>query len=74
MKSNADKSLDPSPLSYWLSWLISTLCAGLTGILVSICSQSWLVANLTFTLVYVIMMAPVEYKQWQQTDQESDDC
>jgi hypothetical protein len=74
MQSNDDNGLDPSPLSYWLNWLISTLISSLGGILTLICSQSLVAANLMFTLLYVTLMAPVEYKQWRQMDQESEDC
>jgi hypothetical protein len=66
MKSNADKSSDPLPLSYWLNWLMITLTSSLAGILTIICSQSLVAANLMFTLLYVMLMAPVEYKRWQK--------
>jgi predicted NodU family carbamoyl transferase len=61
---------DPSPLSYWLNWLMITLTSSLGGILTIICSQSLVAVNLMFTLLYVMLMAPVEYKRWRRTDQE----
>jgi hypothetical protein len=42
----------------------------LVGIVTIICSQSLIAANLMFTLLYVMLMAPVEYKQWRKMDQE----
>ena len=66
MKSNDVKSFDPLLLSYWKNWLISTLLCLVAGITVLICSQSLTVATLSFTLPYVIMMAPAEYKLLQK--------
>jgi ABC-type bacteriocin/lantibiotic exporter with double-glycine peptidase domain len=71
MKSKDVKSFDPLLLSYWKNWLISTLICLVAGITVLTCSQWATVAALSFTLLYVIMMAPAEYKLYQKTQHQA---
>jgi hypothetical protein len=62
MQSNVDKNSDPSLQWFLKKWLISILISALGGTIVVICSQ-WLVAGvLTCTLLYAMLMVPVEYR------------
>jgi hypothetical protein len=70
MKSNADKSLDPLPPVILAELADDYFESSLAGILTIICSQSLVAANLMFSLLYVMLMAPVEYKRWRKMDQE----
>ena len=74
MKLNADKNLDPSPLLYWLRWLVSTLISALGGLIAIICSQSLVAGFLTVFLLSAIMMGPVEYRRYRRMVQESEHC